>query len=504
MSHRRRRRRFEALWGRFISGVEIGFSVMSDDWTELYRPKSLKDVVGNPKAVKELKDWAVSWESGVPAKRVAVLTGSPGVGKTSAALALANDFGWGVIEMNASDQRNGDAIRRVALRGALADTFTDSGEFLSHREGRKKLIILDEADNLFGREDKGAIPAIVDLIGKTRHPVVLIVNDFYALSRKSSAIKEKTLQIKFNRIQTATVKSLLRRIAADRGMQAPDRALDIIANHSNGDLRAALRDLQAIGQGNADIREEQAAALDNRMTSRTNYDLMADIFHGSSPSRARLQMIDVQEEPSFMLSWVEENLPIAYKDVEDLVRGFQLVSRADVFLGRVKRRQYYGFWSYATDLMSFGVCAAKQRPYHDFVRYMFPSYIMRLSRSKGQRSILQSVGAKLGAECHTSIAAARQDVLPYFRTVYQRDNEFRLAMTIGLALEQEEAAFLLEEKVDSSAVKHLMQAVERKLAGEAEAHDLRPTRLDQVEERPPEREERQQEEQAKQRSLSEY
>ena len=92
---------------------------MGDDWTELYRPKSLKDVVGNPKAVKELRDWAMSWEHGPPADKAVVLKGPPGIGKTSTALALARDMGWGVVEMNASDHRNADSIQKIAIRGAV-------------------------------------------------------------------------------------------------------------------------------------------------------------------------------------------------------------------------------------------------------------------------------------------------------------------------------------------------------------------------------------------------
>ncbi|MCG7841178.1 MAG: AAA family ATPase, partial [Methanomassiliicoccales archaeon] len=87
---------------------------MGDDWTELYRPKGLVEVVGNPKLIKDLQLWALSWEEGRPSHRAVVLMGPPGVGKTSAALALANDFNWGVVEMNASDQRNADAIKKVA------------------------------------------------------------------------------------------------------------------------------------------------------------------------------------------------------------------------------------------------------------------------------------------------------------------------------------------------------------------------------------------------------
>src|SRR5437773_5546595 len=129
-------------------------------WAEKYRPKSLRDVVGNPTAVAELEKWALSWDKGRPDKRAVILAGPPGTGKTSAALALANDLGWAVVEMNASDRRNAEAVRQVALRGAVTQTFSDTGEFLTTAAGGRKLVILDEADNLLGREDSGGSGAI--------------------------------------------------------------------------------------------------------------------------------------------------------------------------------------------------------------------------------------------------------------------------------------------------------------------------------------------------------
>ncbi len=142
-------------------------------WAEKYRPKTLEDVVGNPTAVAELRKWAAAWDKGRPDRRAVILQGDPGIGKTSAALALANEMGWSAIEMNASDSRNSEAIRKVATRGAVLQTFTETGEFVRAREGGRKLIILDEADNVFGREDKGGIGAIVEMIQETRQPVAM-------------------------------------------------------------------------------------------------------------------------------------------------------------------------------------------------------------------------------------------------------------------------------------------------------------------------------------------
>ncbi|HXZ23990.1 MAG TPA: replication factor C large subunit, partial [Methanomassiliicoccales archaeon] len=450
-----------------------------------------------------LKDWAIQWESARPAKPVAVLIGPPGVGKTSAALALAHEFGWGLVEMNASDHRNGEAIRRIALRGALADTFTDSGDYLSSKEGRKKLIVLDEADNIFGREDQGGVSAIAELVHSTRQPVILIVNDFYALSRKSSVIKSHTLQIKFTKIQAVTVRGVLRRVAKEQGIAVGDRVLELISKNSNGDLRAALRDLQALGLGATTVREDQPDMLDNRLTSKSNYDLMAEILHGTSPSRARTMMQNMNDDPETLIMWVDENVPVVYRDPEDLSRSYQMLTRADMFLGRVRSRNYYGFWSYATDLTSYGICAAKQRQYHEFARLQFPLILSKLSRSKFMRNTRRSVGLKLGATCHISSAQAVSDILPYFAALYKQDREFRLAATIEMDFDEEEAAFVLDEKVDSSTVKHLFQDVLRKLKGEEkDEHDLVPTKIDEVE--APRPEPGNDEDQTQQKSLFEF
>jgi replication factor C large subunit len=367
-------------------------------------------------------------------------------------------MGWGVVEMNASDHRNADSIHRIAIRGAVGETFSDTGEFLSTKDGRHKLIILDEADNVFGREDHGGIPAIAELIQTTKQPVILIVNDLYALSRRSSAIKSARA-ISFNKINSNTMKALLRRIAEDQGVEISEKALEHIAENANGDMRAAVRDLQAVSLGALSVGDDDANVMDSRLSTKSMYDLMGEILHGSNAQKAKRTMMDIGETPDFVLKWLDENVPMEYKDHGDLERAFDRLSRADIFLGRVQRRQYYGFWSYATDNMALGVTLAKNKLYHAWVQYRFPFTIMRMASSKNARGVEGDVILKIGRECHASKAQTQTDILPYFQTLYQANKEFRLSMTLKLNVQQEEAAYLLDQKVDSAAVKHLMQEI---------------------------------------------
>ena len=429
---------------------------MCADWTEKYRPKTLSSVVGNPKAVADLTAWAKQWAAGTPRYKAAVLMGSPGIGKTTSAEALARDMGWDIIEMNASDQRTGEAIKQTALKGAFSNTFGEDGEFLTTRDGKRKLIVLDEADSLFGNADRGAMPVIVELIRTSKQPVLLIVNDFYELSRKSAAIKSETLQITFQKPTSVSIVKALRNICRNEGIEAEDEVLRLIADNSNGDVRAAVRDLESISMGRKVLTAEDASELSNRIIRKNIYDLMYSIFRKNDPFGARRLMMDVDEEPRTVMMWVDENLPYEYRDPYDLYRGYNQLSRADIFLGRVSRRQYFGLWSYAGDMMSAGVSTAKRNSSYNRDRIRFPMYLSKLSRSKGIRATKAALCQKLADYTHNSTKRVSQDVLDPIRTIFRQDPEFRSVLVHDAMLDEDDVGFLLGEKSDSKKVKEIM------------------------------------------------
>jgi DNA polymerase III delta prime subunit len=152
--------------------------------SERLRPAHLDELIGNLPARTQLKAWAERWRTGgPPAQRAAVLSGPPGVGKTSAALALAADFGWSVVEMNASDARNERAIDQVAGRASITQTLMEvPGTHGAHRA----LILLDEADSLSGRVTEAArsapAPTILRDFLRGRYGTVDALNSAWGLS----------------------------------------------------------------------------------------------------------------------------------------------------------------------------------------------------------------------------------------------------------------------------------------------------------------------------------
>ncbi|MFQ5920112.1 MAG: replication factor C large subunit [Thermoplasmata archaeon] len=429
------------------------------DWAEKHRPGSLREVAGNPTAVRQLEAWAKAWETGRPKKRAVVLVGDPGIGKTSAALALAADYGWGVIEMNASDKRNRAAVQEVATRGALYETFTDEGEFLRRRDGGLKLIILDEADNLFGREDYGGIGAIADTIRKTGQPIALVVNDYYELTRRSSALKRLAQKIDFRRPRNDTVVRVLRNVAAKEDVRLDEEVLTYLADRSGGDLRSAINDLQALAAGRDRVREEDLRAVGYRDERTEVFQALEEILRSGDLTTARNSTRGLDEDPERLIMWIDENLPGEFWDPEDLERGTAALARADEYLGRVRRTRRYGLWKYASDWMTGGVAIARKGSFAGS-RYRFPLWLVKMSRSRYRRATADSLLGKIGEAYHMSRQRARLTVLPLFAHLFRSDESFRFAQTARLDLDAREVAYVLGEKQDSKAVKRVLEGAE--------------------------------------------
>ncbi|MEF8853653.1 MAG: replication factor C large subunit, partial [Haloarculaceae archaeon] len=262
------------------------------DWTEKYRPSSLAEIRGNDKARDALREWAETWDDH---REAVILHGSPGVGKTSSAHALANDMGWPTIELNASDSRTRDVIERVAGEAAKSGTLSAGGS------GRR-LVILDEADNLHGNVDRGGTRAITSLVKEASQPMVLIANDFYEMS---NGLRNACQDVEFRDVGKRSIVPVLRDLCRQEGIEFEDAALDRIAEMNSGDLRGAVKDLQALADGRDAIAAEDVVTGERDRTKGV-FDYLDTVIKEAGPQAALEASYDVDETPDDLINWIED------------------------------------------------------------------------------------------------------------------------------------------------------------------------------------------------------
>lgn len=391
---------------------------MSLPWTELYKPSTLKEIAGNYAAAEQLLGWVRTWGGGkAAAKRALLLTGPPGTGKSMAVGLVAKELHLDLVEMNASDFRTEDLVERVAGGASLQGS-------LFGRKG--KLIFLDELDGISGREDRGGLSAILRVIKESRYPIVMAVNDPW--DPKFRSLRDACEIIQFRRIRTPSIEVQLRRVAKLNGVAVDDALIARVAERAGGDLRAAINDLQMLADGRKVLRDDEVGMLFSRVQERGIFDVMKSIFSAEGCLEAKIAAEGASVDPEMLLQWINENIPNQYPDPSDRAFAYDWLSKADIFMNRVKRKQMWDLFSYAIELATGGAALARRGEYR-FTRYNFPRRISMLSATKEIRGSKKETLMEIGGEMHASMKKVATEYLPYIEILEEAGSIGRGALS---------------------------------------------------------------------------
>ncbi|RLE89785.1 MAG: replication factor C large subunit [Thermoprotei archaeon] len=387
---------------------------MSIPWVEKYRPKTLKDLIDQEEAKKKLISWLESWSRGKPTKKAVLLYGPPGSGKTAIVHAAANDFDLEVIEVNASDFRTATALERTIAR-------TIRERSLFGKRGR--LALLDEVDGLSLHQDVGAIDAIIRIVENSRIPIIMTANNPW--DPRFRDLRNISLLIEMKKLNQRDVITVLKRICLKERIKVDTNVLRIIARRSRGDLRAAINDLQAIGEGRRSIRVEDLDVLIPRAAQINMFEIVRTVLTAKTPEQAKSVLALPSLDYQMLFHWINENLPYQYSEsIEALAAAYDALSKADMYFGRINRTQNWSLLPYALELMTAGVAVVPGKPRFRFVKYSFPQKLKMLSRMRELRMVRDSILSIIARKCHVSRAVANTEILPYIKIIYKENPEY--------------------------------------------------------------------------------
>ena len=134
--------------------------------------------------------------------------------------------------------------------------------------------------------------------------------------------------------------------------------------------------------------------------------------------------------------WIEKNIPLEYKGIE-LAKACEALSKADLFKGRIYKKQYWRFLVYENIFASFGVSASKQEIKTKFTKYKRPSRVLKIWLNNQRQAKKKSICIKYSQYVHVGLKRAMKE-FPIIKEIIKSDIDIQNE----LKLDEDELAYL--------------------------------------------------------------
>ncbi|XP_042886240.1 replication factor C subunit 1-like isoform X3 [Penaeus japonicus] len=312
-------------------------------WVDKYKPANIKNIIGQQSEksnVKKLLLWLQNWHKnqfgGKKLQRpspwakddngaffkAALLSGPPGVGKTTTAHMVCREAGFDFIELNASDARSKRTLDQVVselLSNKTLAGFTKSNDQSSI--STKHALVMDEVDGMSGNEDRGGVQELITLIKKSKIPIITMCND--RNHPKIRSLANHCFDLRFYKPRVEQIRGPMMSICFREGIKIKPDALDQIIIGSNQDIRQILHHLSMWSANDKNLqvddmkREAEKAKKDFKMGP---WDVCKKVF--SESDHKTMSLYDKSDlffhDYSIAPLFVQENYP---KAVPHIAKG---------------------------------------------------------------------------------------------------------------------------------------------------------------------------------------
>uniref|UniRef100_A0A8C2BFY9 Replication factor C subunit 1 n=1 Tax=Cyprinus carpio TaxID=7962 RepID=A0A8C2BFY9_CYPCA len=418
-------------------------------WVDKYRPRSLKNLIGqqgDQSCANKLLRWLQNWHkhhSGntkAPSKfgkvgskddgsgfKAALLSGPPGVGKTTTAALVCEELGYSYVEMNASCTRSKNSLKEVIAESLNNTSIKNFYSGASQTVSSKHVLIMDEVDGMAGNEDRGGIQEMIGLIKQSKIPIICMCND--RNHQKIRSLANYCYDLRFQRPRVEQIKGAVMSIAFKEGLKIPPPALNEVILASNQDIRQVLHNLSMWSAKDKVMTYDQAKADANNAKKDMKlgpFDVCRKVF-ASGEETAHMSLIDKSDlffhDYSLAPLFVQEN----YLHVRPAAAGGNLknhlvllsktadsICDGDLVDKQIRSRQA---WS----LLPTQAIYASVLPGELMRGYMsqfptFPSWLGKFSSAGKHSRIIQELASHMSLKTLSSKEAINLDYLPYFRS----------------------------------------------------------------------------------------